>query len=201
MGEGGANKERSKGKTGDGRIVGCAPRAQRRCRLADPFRRYFRGGHEDLPYTNIQRGRKTMTDNANRFQPPTAELDLAHSTAKPDLRAIYTSYQGRISRKVFWIYGVLLMMVAAMVVFGIVGAVYAASKPLGAILGIPAYIAFIWVSFAIQVKRWHDRDKSGWWVLIGFIPVIGSIWALVETGFLRGTVGPNRFGADLTDQY
>ncbi|MBC7955493.1 MAG: DUF805 domain-containing protein [Cytophagales bacterium] len=142
-----------------------------------------------------------MTDTTNRFQPPGAELDLAHSGQKLDLKAIYTSYNGRISRKVFWIYGVLLLMVGAMVVFGIIAAVYSASSTLGTILAIPAYIALLWVSFAIQVKRWHDRDKSGWWVLIGFIPVIGGIWALVENGFLRGTVGSNRFGDDLTDQY
>jgi uncharacterized membrane protein YhaH (DUF805 family) len=142
-----------------------------------------------------------MTEDTNRFQPPSAELDLPRSGQKPDLKALYTSYSGRISRKVFWIYGVLLMMVGALVVFGIIGAVYSASETLGLILAVPAYIAMLWVSFAMQVKRWHDRNKSGWWVLIGFIPVIGGIWALIETGFLRGTVGPNRFGDDLTDQY
>ena len=58
-------------------------------------------------------------------------------------------------------------------------------------------VAFCMVySFAGQVKRWHDRDKSGWFVLVNFIPFIGTIWALVELGFLRGTMGPNRFGPD-----
>lgn len=142
-----------------------------------------------------------MTETTNRFQPPGAELDLPRNGHKPDLKTLYTSYSGRISRKVFWIYGVLLMMVGALVVFGVIGAVYSASETLGLILGVPAYIAMLWVSFAMQVKRWHDRNKSGWWVLIGFIPVIGGIWALIETGFLRGTAGPNRFGDDLTDRY
>ena len=50
------------------------------------------------------------------------------------------------------------------------------------------------MSLAIQVKRWHDRNKSGWWVLIGLIPLIGGIWALIETGFLAGDDGENRFG-------
>jgi uncharacterized membrane protein YhaH (DUF805 family) len=45
-------------------------------------------------------------------------------------------------------------------------------------------------------KRWHDRDKSAWWILIGLIPFIGWIWVLVEVGFLKGTDGPNRFGED-----
>jgi uncharacterized membrane protein YhaH (DUF805 family) len=142
-----------------------------------------------------------MTDATNRFQPPSAELDLPHSAQKPDLKTLYTSFNGRISRKVFWIYGVLLFALGAGVVFGIIAAIGAASDTLALILAIPAYIAVMWVSLAMQAKRWHDRNKSAWWILIGFIPVIGGIWALVETGFLRGTVGENRFGADLTDQY
>ena len=56
------------------------------------------------------------------------------------------------------------------------------------------YIPLMWVSLAIQVKRWHDRNKSGWWVLIGFIPLIGPIWALIENGFLAGDETENRFG-------
>lgn len=142
-----------------------------------------------------------MTETTNRFQPPGAELDLPRSAQKPDLKTLYTSFSGRISRKVFWIYGVLLMLVGALVVFGIIGAISAASETLALILGIPAYIAVVWVSLAMQAKRWHDRNKSAWWILIGLIPVIGGIWAFVETGCLRGTVGPNRFGDDLTDQY
>ena len=56
------------------------------------------------------------------------------------------------------------------------------------------YIPLMWVSLAVQVKRWHDRNKSGWWVLIGLVPVIGGIWALIENGFLAGDEAENRFG-------
>jgi uncharacterized membrane protein YhaH (DUF805 family) len=52
------------------------------------------------------------------------------------------------------------------------------------------------MSLAVFAKRWHDRDKSGWWSLILLVPFIGSIWALVECGCLPGTEGPNRYGAD-----
>jgi uncharacterized membrane protein YhaH (DUF805 family) len=45
----------------------------------------------------------------------------------------------------------------------------------------------------IGIKRFHDRDKSGWWVLIAFVPIIGWIWYLIECGFLPGTDGPNRY--------
>lgn len=56
-------------------------------------------------------------------------------------------------------------------------------------------LLLIWFQTCMEVKRWHDRDKSGWWVWIALIPVIGSFWVLIECGFRRGTEGPNRFGA------
>lgn len=57
-------------------------------------------------------------------------------------------------------------------------------------------IPFYLVGLAVAVKRCHDRDKSGWWLLLGLVPVIGPIVLLVELGFRRGTPGPNRYGPD-----
>lgn len=54
----------------------------------------------------------------------------------------------------------------------------------------------IWAGLGLAVKRFHDRDKSGWWILIQLIPLVGAIWYIVETGFLPGTPGTNRFGPD-----
>lgn len=55
------------------------------------------------------------------------------------------------------------------------------------------FIAWLWLQLATQVRRWHDRGKSGIWVLIKIIPVIGPIWALVELGFLP-SVGADPYG-------
>jgi len=57
-----------------------------------------------------------------------------------------------------------------------------------------ASLVLLWPVLAVQAKRWHDRDKSAWWVLINLIPVIGFLWSIIENGFLQGTPGPNRFG-------
>jgi uncharacterized membrane protein YhaH (DUF805 family) len=54
----------------------------------------------------------------------------------------------------------------------------------------------LWIGLVLSVKRWHDRNKSGWWVLVNLVPVVGWLWQLIECGFLRGTTGPNRFGQD-----
>jgi len=79
---------------------------------------------------------------------------------------------------------------------------------------------FLWVYLAISIKRLHDRNKSAWWMMLFFVfpglfdqfadrlgdsyPVIFvgyvsfafCIWGVIELGFLKGTKGPNRFGAD-----
>ncbi len=50
-------------------------------------------------------------------------------------------------------------------------------------------------SLAVAVRRLHDTDRSGWWLLIGLIPLVGGIVLLVFF-VLEGTRGPNRHGAD-----
>lgn len=118
------------------------------------------------------------------------------------------SFRGRISRSSFWLSYVLvyLLIMVVMVALDItlLGVTFdAQAQPYGAgqmppigLFSTVAGLLLIWPMLAGQVKRWHDHDKSGWWVLIGFVPIIGPIWTLVVVGFLRGTVGPNRFGPD-----
>ena len=57
-------------------------------------------------------------------------------------------------------------------------------------------ILVTWISIAVGIKRFHDRNKSGVWILIIFVPLIGSLWYLIECGFLKGTTGPNNYGPD-----
>ena len=57
-------------------------------------------------------------------------------------------------------------------------------------------LVFMWPTYAIYTKRWHDRGKSGWWSLILFVPIIGALWMFIECGFLSGTEGSNTYGPD-----
>lgn len=50
-------------------------------------------------------------------------------------------------------------------------------------------------SIALMARRFHDQDKSGWHVLLGYVPVVGPFVVLFFM-FLDGTRGPNRFGPD-----
>ncbi len=101
-------------------------------------------------------------------------------------------FDGRINRGKFWL-GVVIVAVVVWIVAII--AALTNSQFMYIVLGI-VWLAAIWPGLALQIKRWHDRDKSGWWVLINFVPIIGGIWALVENGFLAGTPGPNQYGPD-----
>ncbi len=119
------------------------------------------------------------------------------------------SFEGRISRSAYWLKFTLPYMVILIGLSFISVAVGPPTDSFGMPLEPPSTTAMIvnavgalfglaalWPSLAVAAKRWHDRDKSGWWTLIVLIPIIGSIWMLVECGFLRGTTGSNRFGED-----
>jgi uncharacterized membrane protein YhaH (DUF805 family) len=59
-----------------------------------------------------------------------------------------------------------------------------------------AWLVLIYPAIMVRIKRFHDRNKSGWWALISVIPVVGVVWIFIECGCLRGTVGENRYGPD-----
>lgn len=113
-----------------------------------------------------------------------------------DWKYLYLSREGRINRAKFWA-GIVVFIIGG-IVFEILDRMFGTfSYRHGAGLLSGLYsLAIIYPAIVLYAKRWHDRDKSGWWTLILIIPVIGSLWFLIELGFLRGTAGTNRFGAD-----
>lgn len=129
-----------------------------------------------------------------------------------DWKYLLTSFSGRINRQPFWL-SILAMVVLQWVLMLVLGMILGTSMMGGMDPNMPPdeaaalamksmtpiiiiSLLFIYPALAIYTKRWHDRDKSGWWSLIMFVPIIGALWFLIECGFLRGTDGPNRFGDD-----
>jgi uncharacterized membrane protein YhaH (DUF805 family) len=110
-------------------------------------------------------------------------------------------FSGRIGRGQWWL-AQLAILVVIIVFVGIIAAVAqpSASDGLGnAGMGVvlligAAVVLMVWINIACTVKRFHDRDKSGYWFLIVFVPYIGSIWQIVECGFLAGSAGINNYG-------
>jgi len=112
-----------------------------------------------------------------------------------NLVPILFSFKGRINRTVFWTFeGIWLVVYLILLGLTRVGAGEDGSPNLifSAILGLFVLVT-LWPLLAIQVKRWHDRNKSGWWCLIGLVPCIGGIWAFIECGCLPGIDEGNRF--------
>jgi uncharacterized membrane protein YhaH (DUF805 family) len=165
-----------------------------------------------------------------------------------DYKWFLFSFEGRINRAKYWLATliilcwmilVLLLLAALASFFGIAGGPLAidiigisASIPFGdddpaskaslfpQIVTIPMTFVFGWSYAAASIKRLHDRNKSGWWVVpfivatgvydqfadrlggsyaaavLGFAVFILFIWGLVEMYWVKGTNGPNRFGSD-----
>lgn len=109
------------------------------------------------------------------------------------------SFEGRVGRGPFWMFFIVMLVVIGGM-FGVsMMSMLNAEDPTsaGTMASVPMMIAMlilIWPALAIQAKRWHDVDKSAWWILIGLVPVVGGLIALVFNGFIAGTPGANRFG-------
>jgi uncharacterized membrane protein YhaH (DUF805 family) len=135
---------------------------------------------------------------------------------------LFFQFDGRVNRAKFWIAA--LIFAAINVVLAILGYVMDQSvvfQALNSMLGIVILIS----SIAVGVKRLHDRNKSGWYLLLFYLVpsmlvVIGvligafvedstiiatvlgllafaiGVWAFVEMGCLRGTIGVNQYGPD-----
>ena len=132
------------------------------------------------------------------------------------------SFQGRLNRKPYWMTAIATMVI--IIVLLLLALILIREHRfefagLTLTLLVILYIPLIWIGLAIGAKRLHDRDKSAWWLLVFYaLPTILStaadrtedvqfiilhlisfgitVWAFVELGCLRGTVGSNRYGPD-----
>lgn len=112
-----------------------------------------------------------------------------------DWKYLFTSLEGRIGRQSYWM-GVIAMTVITIVAALIDFVTGSAGENGYGIVSIIAALALIYPAIVLYAKRWHDRGKSGWWTLIGLVPIIGGLWMLIELGFLKGTDGDNQYGPD-----
>lgn len=122
--------------------------------------------------------------------PDNGETGSTHAISFVDF---FFSSKGRINRSTFLVWQVLAL-----------NAVLIAIASLGGIVGgtVGVMVAWIigscltlWPSIAVNVKRCHDRNRSGWFVLLAFLPFL-SIWYLIEILILRGTEDNNHYGSD-----
>lgn len=100
----------------------------------------------------------------------------------------YFNFEGRSTRKQYWMFTLYYIILA--VVVGLVA--YSIDTPL--ILDLYS-LALLLPVLGLSVRRLHDIGKSGWWVLIGFIPLIG--WIVLLVFYVTDSQpGKNQYGAN-----
>jgi uncharacterized membrane protein YhaH (DUF805 family) len=106
----------------------------------------------------------------------------------------YFDFQGRANRKEYWLF-VLVYFIQVMAAVLIDSIVFGTA--LGQGLPITYFLVFalnIIPAISVSMRRLHDTNRTGWWLLISLIPIIGAIVFFIFT-LLPGTPGVNRFGA------
>ena len=104
--------------------------------------------------------------------------------------ANYSNFSGRSRRSEYWYFHLFVALAYTAVI------VVCMSRPaLGGLLALVGVVALVVPSVAVNVRRLHDIDHSGWWIWIGVVPLIGPILLLIWH-CTPGTVGSNRFGGD-----
>jgi uncharacterized membrane protein YhaH (DUF805 family) len=119
----------------------------------------------------------------------------------------YADFSGRSRRLEYWLFSlfVLFFLVGTALIGGMAGVmtadngiessgsgIFPAFSFLAIIIG---FFALLIPMIAVTVRRLHDQDKSGWFILVYFVPYVGGLILMVLM-FIDGTAGPNRFGPD-----
>lgn len=141
-----------------------------------------------------------------------------------DFPYLFTSLDGRINRKPYWLAALVLFAVSIAVQLGVY---FASNMQIMMIVG----LIFMWPSFALAAKRAHDRNRPTWLVALFFLVLLATtfmqiagiheydpgeptpiylaitviflifaIYAFIDWGLLRGTKGPNKYGPDPLQQ-
>jgi uncharacterized membrane protein YhaH (DUF805 family)/phage shock protein A len=104
----------------------------------------------------------------------------------------YAVFSGRSGRQEYWWF-VLANYLVAVVLSIAVTSLYSVTAINLSIISFLYFLVLMCPSLAVSIRRLHDIDRSGWWVLLGFIPILGSL-ALIVLHCLPGTAGENQYG-------
>jgi uncharacterized membrane protein YhaH (DUF805 family) len=109
---------------------------------------------------------------------------------------LLASTEGRLRRSTYWGASLSLLLIAGVLV--LLSAILGQSGYRGwqSFVVILTFAIYCFSGICLTIKRFHDRDMSGWWILVGFIPYIGGLFTFVVAGCLAGTVGSNSYGPD-----
>lgn len=96
---------------------------------------------------------------------------------------------GRVRRRAFWAGSTLVTALFLLL-----------SPPIETVAGrwgmLAAFLPFYWSAICLMRKRCHDIGRSGWWLLLLLLPIIGLLWMIAVLAFRRGNPGSNQYGPD-----
>jgi len=104
----------------------------------------------------------------------------------------YVDFSGRARRSEYWYFALFgfLVGVATTLLDGVLGTSYDVGS--GGLLNTVGSLALFLPSLAAGVRRLHDTDRSGWWILIGIIPIVG--WIILLVWFCTDSKPDNKYG-------
>lgn len=120
--------------------------------------------------------------------------------------SLFFGFNGRINRTQYWLASTVALVAALALFIGAGVSVFSALDAKGRLHGdvgvtlllcVVGYAAVVWVNMAIQVKRLHDRGRSGYLALLMFAPLINipaSIFFLIDLGFMPSKPESNEHG-------
>jgi uncharacterized membrane protein YhaH (DUF805 family) len=98
----------------------------------------------------------------------------------------YAVFDGRASRPEYWWFFLINTIISVVLDVVIPGAT-------GQVLGAIYALAVLLPSIGVGIRRLHDTNRTGWWLLVSLVPLVGWIWIIVLLA-LAGDEGPNRYG-------
>ena len=105
----------------------------------------------------------------------------------------FLEFTGRSRRKEFWMFT--LLSVIAAIAAALIDLMFGFGPEQNGPVGIVVSLTFLIPSLSVSVRRLHDVDRSGWWLLLALIPILGWI-VLIVWNCTDGTRGTNQFGPD-----
>jgi uncharacterized membrane protein YhaH (DUF805 family) len=173
----------------------------------DSYRRYFEDYQPILAVTSIVGSVLLLVyvvglRSAPRAAPSATDalpgLGAHPAVAEPaTVASALFSFSGRLSRRDYWLKGFLVLLPIG-IINNLLFFSSAESSPARVFCVVVGVVA-LWPGAALVIKRWHDRNRSAWWLALLLVPFAGIAflaWLLVEVWFLKGSTGPNRFGPD-----
>ena len=113
-----------------------------------------------------------------------------------DVLKKYTVFSGRARRKEYWMFVLFNVIVSIIlsIIDRIIGTDFGGSSTSGWLSTIYS-LAVLLPTIGVGIRRMHDTNRSGWWILISLVPCIGWIWYIVLAA-QEGTAGDNNYGPD-----